>query len=224
MINNYSNIESLFSELDGVLEENIDVYMIGGGVLMKYKLRSETKDIDIIVSRNEEFEALVDAFLSLGFNKQTPESMVYGRMALSHILVRDDFRIDLFCKLVCGKFALSERMMERASLDVSLNKVRLLLCSLNDIFLFKSMTERDGDLIDCQNIATSHVLDWDAILDESVKQSVEDHCVWITWITSRMEELSERGVNIPILKKMMSLSDECLQKLENEFTKGSELR
>jgi hypothetical protein len=144
---------------------------------MRYKLRSETKDLDIVVSTEEEFVCLTDALLSLGFEKRTPDIDAYERMALSHILVRGSIRVDLFCKLVCGKFALSDGMRERASGDIVLNKVRLLICSLNDIFLFKCMTERDGDLADCQKMATDYTLDWNAVLDEAVKQSVDEHSV-----------------------------------------------
>ena len=194
--------------------------MIGGGALMRYKLRSKTKDIDLVTESEEDFECLVNAFISLGFEKHTPELEVYGRMVLSHILIKDNVRIDLFCKLVCGKFSLSERMRGRASVDILLKNVSLLICSLNDIFLFKCMTEREGDLEDCQRIATSHKLDWNTISDEAVKQSAEGCSVWITWITDRMEELNERGVNIPILKLMRSLADEYIEKWETDLLRN----
>ncbi|MCL1984139.1 MAG: hypothetical protein FWG58_01915 [Methanomassiliicoccaceae archaeon] len=137
-------------------------------------------------------------------------------MAISDILIRGIYRIDLFCKVVCGKFALSERMKERASLESTINKARLFICSLNDIFLFKCMTERDGDLIDCFRMATEYELNWGAVLDEAVEQSVRGRGTWITWVTDRMEELDERGVNIPVLNKMIALSDELMNRRAKE--------
>lgn len=123
-------------------------------------------------------------------------------MALSDILIRNDYRVDLFCRCVCGKFALSEKMIGRASLVLTLDRFRLFICSLDDIFLFKSMTEREGDLMDCFNMATEYELNWDAILEEAEGQSVDDRGAWITWITERMILLSERKVKIPILDKI----------------------
>jgi len=217
MIGEYSEIVSLISELDMIVEKDTDIFMIGGGALMKYGLRHQTKDIDIVVNTEEEFRNLVDALLSSGFEKKVPENETYGRLTLSHILIRGHIRIDLFCRCVCGKFSLSKKMMDRASVDVSLSRVRLLVCSLSDIFLFKSMTERDGDFLDCLKMTASYSLDWDAILDEAVSQSVDEHSVWITWITKRMEELSEEDANIPILEKMISLSDEYIEKWGKEL-------
>ncbi|MCL1984140.1 MAG: hypothetical protein FWG58_01920 [Methanomassiliicoccaceae archaeon] len=45
MINDFSQITSFFEELNGLLKRNTDVFLIGGGALMKYDLRDETKDI-----------------------------------------------------------------------------------------------------------------------------------------------------------------------------------
>ena len=55
MIDDFSDIVSLFKELDGHLERDADVFLIGGGALMRYGLRDETKDIDIIVSAEDEY-------------------------------------------------------------------------------------------------------------------------------------------------------------------------
>ncbi|MCL2295504.1 MAG: hypothetical protein FWC29_00265, partial [Methanomassiliicoccaceae archaeon] len=159
MIGNFSDIASLFEELNISTKKDVDVFLIGGGALMKYGLRDETKDIDIVVSSNEEYEDLTKAFHSIGFSKQAP-GIAYGRMALSDILIRGEYRVDLFCQCVCGKFTLSERMIERASIILALNKLKLYICSQSDIFLFKSMTERAGDLEDCFKLATEYELDW----------------------------------------------------------------
>jgi hypothetical protein len=221
MITDFSQIMSLFKELDEHLEKNADIFLIGGGALMKYDLRSETKDIDIVVSTKEEFNAVMDALRSMRFGEQVPDKAIYGRMTLSDIMVREEYRVDLFQECVCHKFALSERMKERASLALTLKRSRLFICSLNDIFLFKSMTERDGDLMDCRRMAEGYRLNWNAVLEEAEGQSVGDHGVWITWITERMEKLSEMGVNIPILKKMISLSDKYIAKWEEDVLRNA---
>lgn len=222
MIGNFSDVTSLFRELDANLKRNVDVFLIGGGALMKYGLRDETKDIDIVVSSNEEYMGLTEAIRSVGFVEQTP-GIEYGRMALSDIHVRNEYRIDLFCRCVCGKFALSENMRVRASLVLALDRLKLFVCSLSDIFLFKSMTERAGDLEDCFNMAAEYELDWDSVLNEAEMQSAGGHGVWITWITERMELLSERKIRIPVLEKMVSLSDEYMERLEKEIVERNKI-
>ena len=219
MISDFSDIISLFRELDEVLKGNADVFLIGGGALMKYDLKYETKDVDIVVSTEKEFRSLVRAFISLGFEKRRPDDAAYDRMALTDMLIKDDYRIDLFCKAVCGKFTLSERMRGRASLDLSLSGLRLFVCSPNDIFLFKCMTERKGDLQDCEKVVKSYRMDWDAVLNEAAEQSADEHGMWIRWMTDRMEALCDRGVNIPIMDKMRKLFDEYMDERSIEAEK-----
>jgi len=55
MLDDYSVIQSLFRELDEHISRRTSVYMIGGGSLMRYGLKSQTKDIDIVVDTPSEF-------------------------------------------------------------------------------------------------------------------------------------------------------------------------
>ena len=77
------------------------------------------------------------------------------------------------------------------------------------------MTEREGDLEDCINLAKKG-LDWDIILHElkgQVKDSKKD--VWITWIGERLDLLEDRGLAISIKKdidKMTLAYYEALEK------------
>jgi hypothetical protein len=76
------------------------------------------------------------------------------------------------------------------------------------------MTERDGDLTDCESIVSSAV-NWDIVLEEinaQIKDSKQD--VWITWIGERLDILEERGVVIPIMKKINVLRDKYFKNLE----------
>lgn len=66
-------------------------------------------------------------------------------MNLSQIFVRDDFRIDLFHSNVCGGFSLSPQMINRAMKIEEFQNLTINLSSPEDIFLFKTMTEREVD-------------------------------------------------------------------------------
>jgi hypothetical protein len=215
MITDYSQIQKLFVELDGYISKRTTVYLIGGGALMKRDLKTRTKDIDIVMDSKPEFDRMQDVFRKAGFKPILPTEE-YERFTLSQIWVRDDFRVDVFCKMVCGCFSLSDGMKERSVRDdIRSKNLDLFVCSPEDIFLFKTMTEREGDYDDCLSIIINKKnFDWSVVLNEAQKQSKIGQAVWITWITNRLEEFVERGMNIPILDEMIKLADEYIAEWE----------
>lgn len=217
MVTEYSEIEDLMNEIDRHIKEKIKIFMIGGGALMWYNLKDYTKDIDIVLNSKGEYDILRNGLLDAGFMENIPGAG-YERLSLSQIFTRDDFRIDVFCKEVCGKFSLSEAMMKR-SLNASLNAkhIELMICSPGDILLFKTMTEREGDADDCVNIIKGRDLNWDAVINEAIEQSKSGNRVWITWISARLEYIAEIGVEIPILEKMMELAEEYIDEWERSL-------
>ena len=127
----------------------------------------------------------------------------------------------MFEKEVCGRFSLSENMMKRAEKIIELSRLTVFLCSSEDIFLFKTMTEREGDITDCMSIAATQNPNWTVILEElqnQIKQSKQD--VWITWIGERFDLLSERGVDIPIMNEVDRLREEYFEKYEKAHHKS----
>lgn len=211
MIETFDQAEQLFKELDPVAKSKIDIYTIGGAALLKRRLKTSTKDIDLVVALKKEFLELQKALERIGFSKKIP-GKEYTHMNLNQIFQRGDFSIDLFENEVCGKFFLSENMRKRAEKVMTLDHITVHLCANEDIFLFKTMTERDGDLTDCMAIAKKE-LNWNAILEElqhQIKQSKQD--IWITWVGERLDILEERGVNIPIMNKLNPLREAFMEK------------
>ena len=136
-------------------------------------------------------------------------------------MVRQDFRVDLFKETVCSRFSLSEGMKTRARLMLDLDHIKVYFCAHEDIFLFKTMTEREGDLQDCESLA-SIGLDWPQLLPEirhQIQHTEQD--VWITWIGERLDLLEERGIHIPIMQEIDKLRKEYFQNLE-ERLRGSQ--
>jgi len=212
MISDFKQIESLFKEIDQHLKNKVHIYIIGGVVLLYQGLKPATKDIDLVVLRKHEFITFEQALKTVRFESKIPTG-AYKKMNLNQILVRDDFRIDAFHKTVCRRFLLSEGMIKRAKKLLELSHVDLYLCSNEDIFVFKTFTEREGDLQDCIALA-QRGLDWNVIVSEiqsQIHHSGED--VWITWIGERLDLLMEKGLNIPVIDQIDKLRDTYFEEL-----------
>ncbi len=156
-----------------------------------------------------------NAFEKIGFAKKIP-GKEYTHMNLNQVFQKGDFSIDVFENEVCGKFALSENMRKRAEKVIELEHITVYLCSNEDILLFKTMTERDGDIVDCIAIAREKP-DCNIILEElqhQIKQSKQD--IWVTWVGERMDILEERGVSIPIMPQLNQLREAYTEKWMKE--------
>ena len=216
MITKFEQIISMVVEMSQFIEEDVNVYLIGGGALMYHKSKDLTKDIDIVVRTDKEYDAILGAFASLGFNSDIPGG-AYGRLSIPGILIKEKFRVDLFCREVCGKFSLSDGMVKRAKMVGRFGNITLYACSVEDILLFKCMTEREGDMDDCVRINEGRLVDWDVVLNEAQEQTRTGQDVWITWITTRLEDLEDRDVRVPIMKEMRNLSDRYIEKWEQDI-------
>ena len=218
MITNFTQIEELFKEIDTVMHNKLKVYTIGGAVLLEQGLKVTTKDIDIVVATKNEFIELQHSLQKTGFKPQIP-GKEYTRMNLSQLFQKEDVRIDLFEKKICGRFSLSKGMMERARKAISLDHIEVYLCSNEDVFLFKTMTDREGDLTDCESLVRAAV-DWDIIINElksQINKSKQD--IWITWVGERFDILEERGMVIPIIDELNKLRNKFFDDFEKKASK-----
>jgi len=219
MISQYKQIEDLFKEVNKHLTTCVNLYTIGGAVLLYHGLKPSTKDIDLILIDKDELNNFHHALSSMQFQTTLPTGP-YKKLNLSKILVREDFRIDLFFQYVCKKFILSKNMQKRAKRVQKLDHIEVYLCSNEDIFVFKTFTERKGDLDDCISLA-KRGLRWNIILDELKHQiQTSGESVWITWIAERLDILEERGINIPIMKEINKLRDNYFDNLEKNNIKN----
>lgn len=206
MISEFNQIEELFNEINKVMNRKVTAFIIGGAVMLYQGLKPATKDIDIVVKTKEEFTELQKALIKLQFTSKIPGAE-YKHMNLNQVFQREDFRIDIFQKEVCGKFSLSLEMMQRAKTVIDLNHIKVVLSSNEDVFLFKTMTEREGDLEDCVSLAQTGI-EWDIIFSElksQIKESKQN--IWITWVGERFDLLEERGLTIPIMTEINKLRD-----------------
>ena len=223
MISDFKQIESLFIEIDHYLKRKVKIYVIGGVVLLHQGLKPATKDIDLVIHGKQEFVSFEHALITAGFERKIPTG-VYKKMNLDQIHVRDDFRIDAFHQTVCRRFSLSEGMRKRAKNALMLPYLAVYLYSNEDIFVFKTFTEREGDLQDCIALA-QRGLKWENILRElqsQVRHSGED--VWITWVGERFDLLVQRGLSIPIMDQIDKLRDTYFEELEQKVLQKTNVK
>ena len=216
MISEFKQIKDLFEEINEKLTQKVNVYIIGGAALLLEGLKPATKDIDLIFENENHYISFNKALASINFKEKIP-SFEYEKMALSKIMERNDYRIDAFLKKVCKRFELSNNMIKRSDVVHKLKNIVVYKCSNEDIFLFKSMTDRPGDLDDCIEIIKKGI-NWKTIKDEliyQIKNNGED--VWITWVGERFDELIKKGISIPIIKEIDKLRDDYFKEIEEKY-------
>jgi len=141
-------------ELGNRLDSTIHAYLFGGANLLLRGLKKATKDLDIVVESEGDFSKLKGALLAMGFEPLTKKRFASSDEKLnpSGIYVSKDLpRFDLFTKVICNALFLTEGMKARAE-AMAFGKLVLHLLSLEDVFLLKSITEREGDLEDMATI------------------------------------------------------------------------
>lgn len=108
-------IEQELKKIDGNLPEPISLYIIGGGAMSFYDLKTATKDIDVIVTSEKAATTLITALQKSGYKKIEQVTSVYRRMKTRAIIENNDgFRWDVFVNTVCGGLSLSDGMIARA--------------------------------------------------------------------------------------------------------------
>lgn len=218
MIEASAEIDRFVKELSEEVHVPVHLYLLGGGSMMYAGLKYFTKDIDLVVRTEQEYNSCVEAVKRMGFRSIRPGAG-YSRMNLSDMMEREDgYRIDIFNDRVCGKLRLSEGMVSRSKERVRHEGVILSSCSMEDILIFKSITEREGDLQDCKAIITGTMVDWMIFLKELEEQISTGEDVWITWVADRLWTLREEArLSIPVLDKIIEMADDYLDKWERSF-------
>lgn len=203
-------IQKLFKEIEKELKETIQIYFIGGNALIEHKAKNSTKDIDIVLTSEKQAITLVSALKKIGFIEVAEKEFQYRLLETSAMLQRSgEPRIDLFVIKICDALRFSKKMQERST-KIMQGKAEIYLSALEDIFLLKSISTRDSDLIDCESILQKTTLNWKTIYDEIAAQEKNLKQNQEFTILDHLEALEKRmNIRIPITKKITSL---CLEK------------
>lgn len=200
-------IREQFRELAGILEDEVTVYLIRGGALTLQDLKSATKDIDLIVRGGSKLARLKDALEAEGYRE--PESLTeeYDELEAAFIVENGIRRFDVFNQQVAGVLVLSEAMVDRSRHLFDIGPLSVRMISLDDIFLFKAVANRDDDVDDMVTLAQAGVDDT-IILEEVKRQlSILADDGFIRSMKYKMERLSDGGYDFDIQNDIEDLHE-----------------
>lgn len=209
---NRQYIENELRKLAAVLRQKTTVFVAGGAAMAFYGLKEATKDIDVIAQSGSDVDSLVSVLRTLGYADPSPALTIdYRQMKASAILENSDgFRWDIFEWVIAGKLSLSKGMIKRSRRLTDNRELQARFLSKEDIFLLKSVTDREGDIEDMGTIAESGI-DWNVIAEECELQASRSGVLWEDALCSRLIDLREgRGVASPIEKIICRMADQKL--------------
>ena len=197
-------------ELGETLDERVDAYLLGGGNLILRDLKDATKDIDVVLADGEAFLRVVEALQELGYEERRDLEEAYDQLVPSIVLEQEGFpRWDVFVDVVADALHLTGGMQERSEVEHRFGNLYLHLLSLTDIFVFKAVTDREGDLEDAALIARQGAIDWQQVLDEIAVQEERDEQYFSFAVLDTVDLLVERyNIDVPIRSRLASY---CLE-------------
>lgn len=200
-----SAIRRQFSELAGLIDDELTVYLIGGGALTLEGLKNATKDIDLIVREESELKQLWSVLRSAGYEPQEDLAEEYDELETAFILEKDRRRFDVFREQVAGVIYLSDSMVSRSRHLFDEDGLSVRMVSLNDIFLFKAVANREDDVDDMIRIAQGGIND-DVIVEEIMTQlGLLGSDDFIGSMKQKLDRLEDQGFVFDIHKEVRAL-------------------
>ena len=192
-----NSIISLFKTLNSWALQRVTLVLIGGGAMSLKGDKDATKDVDVVVADSNERQSFRKILLDNGFSVRRPLSIAYQQLDAMVLQDQSGHRIDLFPAMVARRFHVHDKMIERAQPFLELQWLRVLLLSDEDIFLSKSVTERDLDLED-MFILYRKGLDRNIVLAEQEVQTRLSGTLWSTFLNLKLKEMEERfDITVP---------------------------
>ncbi len=152
-------INNELNNLNKTLSEKINIYLLGGAIMAMKDLKSGTKDIDVIVTDNITHQILVNALKKCNYYLLQSQdlSKPYNQLSATALQNNCGFLWEIFIEYIAKKLALSDNMKSRATKIYCGKNLNVFGLSNEDIFLMKSMTERDRDLDDMMLIVRTGI-------------------------------------------------------------------
>lgn len=211
------SLEEFFEKIGNIAKIPITLYLIGGGNMSLRNMKPATKDIDIVLLDKKELSAFKEAVQEIGYSidNELFQEAVYQDAV---IVFKDDIgsRIDVFIKAICNQLQLSGEMIKRSRKHKTYGKIKVMLVSIEDVFLFKSITDRKQDINDCF-VFIDAGLDWDIIIEECVAQHREK-ARWIFWLYEQICRIEEaKEITIPKKRDMFNVCRDNWDKRPSDF-------
>jgi hypothetical protein len=186
-------IKAELQELGAVLHAEVTAFLIGGGAMAFRGLKDTTKDIDLVVTTEAEFEQVLAALDEWGYEEVSELDEPYQQLGARLCVENNDgCRIDVFNRQVADKLIFSDGMQQRSEEYLTSGDLSVQLTALEDIFLFKTVAKRPDD-IDDMNTLVQTSLDFEAI-EREIETQIEllDGKRFTTHIRESLDELYEQ--------------------------------
>jgi len=192
-------LDKIFNEIASKIEGPMEGFLIGGLAMIKNKMKTATKDIDIIFENEDDARTFIEAAQLIGFKPDTELPPEYEEMdAMIVLRDKEERRIDVFVRVVMKGLIYSDTMKFRARGIHFGESLTIRVSSNEDIFLYKSITPRDRDLEDMEILARTGDIDWVIIEKEAKNQPTP--WKWIGRLFGRLIELEEKtGILTPLM-------------------------
>ena len=196
----------------------IEALVIGGSAMMFLGAKTVTKDIDLVLLYDHDFLLIKRILKKMNFKERKLKIIRgnYKPRINPTFLEIPDVRVDLFFKeVVCIK--ITDTILSRIKEVHQFDNLIIKVLSPEDLILMKCTTEREGDRNDAQSLIEKFKIDWNIIIEESLKQTKIGGIVFPVFLYDFLLELKEDlKVDIPkdVILKIMKIA-------ENEIIRAS---
>ena len=142
---------------------------------------------------------------SAGYEPQEDLAEAYDELETAFILEKDRRRFDVFHEQVAGVIYLSDSMISRSRHLFDEDGLSVRMVSLNDIFLFKAVANRQDDVDDMIRIAQGGIDD-DVLVEEIMTQlELLGSDDFIGSMKQKLDRLEEQGFVFDIHREVNEL-------------------
>lgn len=217
---NREELDNLLARVGSMISKPIKIYMIGGCALSFKGMKLATKDIDLIITSKEDFQAFDNSMRENGFKSDSDRENDFYATALA-VYRKEESRIDVFLKQVGKMLFLSESMIKRAKEYKVYGNLIVYLVSNEDMFLFKAMTSREGDVYDCDRIMKEGI-DYNIVYNEIVEQSKSGK-KWFFWVYENLCRLENYNkIKTSMKNKVFALAKKYWNEKPTDFMEDIE--
>lgn len=202
------------------LKKKIEVLVIGGSAMMFLGAKTETKDIDLVLLSKNDFILIKEVLEKIGFSKRALKITRgnYQAKFSPIFLERGDVRFDLFLnEVICIK--ITKEILDRVKEVHEFDNLIVKVLSPEDLILMKSTTERVGDREDGKNLVEKYKIDWNIIIEESIRQTEIGDSIFPVFLYDFLVELKEElKVDIPkeVILKIMKIAEKEMIKAKKK--------
>jgi len=220
MINLQEQI-GLFKIIGSQLKNKVECIAIGGSAMMFYGAKNATKDVDMVFSKKEDLEDVKNILYKSGFDERNNIKGIFREDETAGkptMMDGKDTRFDLFLNEVIG-FQIHKDTIERIKEVHDFGNFTVKTASPEDILMMKACTERERDRDDAAELVGKFNIDWNAVINESLKQTKIGIAAFPILLYDFLTELRENfNVDIPknITKGLLLIAEKRLEELKKQ--------